>query len=233
MRWRENGSLGAPWRLVTALAVGGLFMAVTVGIAGAAGSGATPAQKAQAKKALLVLSDLPAGWTSSPSTTASGASFTGAPQLARCIGVPTNLIKMQSPQVNGLQFSDKGGADQVQNTISIFPSATYANEEYTAVASHKTPQCLASLLNSGSSPIGGGGASVTRAPSPKGTSAYAVVIAGSSGSSGGGPSPATRTETVFFVHGQYGDAISIVTLGSQGAPASLVNHLTAEAQGRL
>jgi hypothetical protein len=199
------------------------------------GSGATPAQKAQAEKALLVPSDLPAGWTSSASTTVSGAGFTGAPELARCIGVPTNLIKVQPPQVNSLQFSDKGGSEQVQNTISMFPSASYAREEYAAVASHKTPHCLSALFNSGSG--SGGGATVTRVSSPKGTSAYAIVIAGSSGSSAGGASgassPVTRTETVFFAHGQYGDAISIVTLGSETGPASLVDHLTAEAQGRL
>ena len=205
------------------------------GVAGAAGSGATPAQTAQAKKALLVPSDLPAGWTSSASTTVSGAGFTGAPRLAHCIGVPANLIKVQPPQVNSLQFSDKGGSEQVQNTISIFPSSSYAREEYAAVASHKTPHCLSALFNGGSG--SGGGATVTRVSSPRGTSAYAIVIAASSGSSASGTgqasSPVTRTETVFFVHGQYGDAISIVTLGSQAVPASLVDHLTSEAQGRL
>jgi hypothetical protein len=214
----------------------GLFgLSGAAGAAGAVGSGATPAQTAQAKKALLVPSDLPAGWTSSASTTVSGAGFTGAPQLAHCIGVPANLIKVQPPQVNSLQFSDKGGSEQVQNTISIFPSSSYAREEYAAVASHKTPHCLSALFNSGTG--SGSGATVTRVSSPKGTSAYAIVIAASSGSSASGTSqassPVTRTETVFFVHGQYGDAISIVTLGSQAVPASLVDHLTSEAQGRL
>jgi hypothetical protein len=247
MRWRKNGSPGGRRRVAAAALVGGLAGLAGVvglsGVAGAAGSGATPAQTAQAKKALLVPSDLPAGWTSSASTTVSGAGFTGAPQLAHCIGVPANRIKVQPPQVNSLQFSDKGGAEQVQNTISVFPSASYAREEYAAVASHKTPHCLSALFNSdsptgsGSGSSAGGGATVTRVSSPKGTSAYAVVIAGSSGSSAGGTSqassPVTRTETVFFVHGQYGDAISIVTLGSEAVSASLVDHLTSEAQGRL
>lgn len=257
MRWRADRSSGARWRTVAALAAGVTAGAIGVvgvkGVAGAAGSGATPAQKAQAKKALLVPSDFPAGWTSTASTTASGAGFTGAPQLAHCIGVPTQLIKVEPPQVNSLQFSDKGGSEQVQNTISVFPSATYAGEEYAAVASHKTPHCLSELFNatsgsgadsgsgsgSGSGAGAGAGASatVTRVSSPTGTTAFAVDIAGSSGTSGGGASqassPATRTETVFFVHGRYGDAISIVTLGSQSVPSSLVDHLTSEAKGRL
>ena len=219
--------------------------ALAGGVAGAAGGGATAAQTAQAKKALLVLSDLPAGWISSASTTISGdAGFTGAPQLARCIGVPAREIKVAAPQVNSLQFSDMGGSEQVQNTISVFPSATYASEEFAAVASHKTPHCLSSLFNtapvSGAGIQGarvGGSATVTRVSSPKGTTAFAIEIAGSSGAGAGGSaqasSPATRTETVFFVHGQYGDSISIVTFGSQGVPASLVDHLTSKAQGRL
>jgi hypothetical protein len=257
MTWRNGFPTALRVRrlgLTTALVSGGLLAGAVAGAAGAAGGsggesgGATAAQTAQAKKALLVLSDLPAGWTSSASTTAGGAGFTGAPQLARCIGVPTQLIKSLPPEVNSLQFSDQGGAEQVQDTISIYPSPSYASEEYTAVASKKTPRCLSALFNGSSGSDGGGGgdgaggvggaaATVTRVSSPKGTRAFAIEIAGSSGSSAGGSqeasSAATRTETVFLVHGQYGDSISIVTSGSQTVPSSLVDHLASVAEGRL
>ena len=150
MRWRKDGSTGGAWRVVGAATAGGLAGLAGVvglcGVAGAAGIGATPAQTAQAKKALLVPSDLPAGWTSSASTTVSGAGFTGAPRLAHCIGVPANLIKVQPPQVNSLQFSDKGGSEQVQNTISIFPSSSYAREEYRGRSQPQDPPLLVGLV---------------------------------------------------------------------------------------
>jgi hypothetical protein len=231
MRWRW---IGAGRGLALMMVAGGLVMGVTTGAAGAA-STATAAQKAQAEKALLVLSDLPAGWTSTQATTTSGGGFTGAPQLARCIGVPAKLIQSVPPQVNSAQFSSASGADTVQDSISIYPSSAYANEEYTAVASSKTPHCLTSLFNTGAG--SGAKASVTRLSSPKGATAFAIDIGGSSGSGAGGSSQATsqaaRTETVFFAHGQYGDSISIETPGGQAAPTSLVDHLVSVAKGRL
>ena len=206
------------------------------GVAGAAGSGATPAQTAQAKKALLVPSDLPAGWTSSASTTVSGAGFTGAPRLAHCIGVPANLIKVQPPQVNSLQFSDKGGSEQVQNTISIFPSSSYAREEYAAVASHKTPHCLSALFNGGSGSGGGGhcdqGLVAQGHLGLRHRDRRVERVLGERDRPGlepGDPHPRRCSSCTAST----ADAISIVTLGSQAVPASLVDHLTSEAQGRL
>jgi len=231
MRWRW---IGAGRGLALMAVAGGMVLGAAAGVAGASGT-ATAAQTAQAEKALLVLSDLPAGWTSTQDTTTSGGGFTGAPQLARCIGVPAKLIQSVPPQVNSAQFSSKTGADTVQDSISIYPTSAYAGEEYTAVASSKTPHCLASLFNTGAG--SGAKASVTRLSSPKGTTAFAIDIGGSSGSGAGGSSQATseatRTETVFFVHGQYADSISIATPGSQAAPASLVDHLVSVAKGRL
>ena len=183
-----------------------------------------------------MLSDLPAGWTSSPSSSpSSGAgSFTGAPQLASCIGVPTQLIVTTPPEVNSPQFQNRGGSQTVQNSISIYPSAKYARQEFAAVSSRKTPGCISALLNdvSGSGLGGGsaGSASVKRLPSANGTAAYSVDTTVTSQGTGAGTH--THLELVYLVRGQRGDALTVVSLGSSPSPA-LVARLVSVARSRL
>ena len=224
--------------LLVAASLAGVVTAVLsmAGGAGPAAAAATSAQTAQAKKALLVLSDLPAGWTSSPSSSpSSGAgSFTGAPQLASCIGVPTQLIVTTLPEVNSPQFQNRGGSQIVQNSISIYPSAKYARQEFAAVSSRKTPGCISALLNdvSGSGLGGGsaGSASVKRLPSANGTAAYSVDTTVTSQGAGAGTH--THHELVYLVRGQRGDALTVISLGSSPSPA-LVARLVSVAQSRL
>ncbi|MGO8825883.1 MAG: hypothetical protein ACLQU9_11675 [Acidimicrobiales bacterium] len=147
---------------------------------------------AEARKALLVLSDLPAGWTVSPSPNGGGSSFTGAPGLASCIGVPAQIVGALPPEINSGQMSDKSGTVQVQQSISIFPSARFA-------------------------------------PSPKGTTALDVDTA----LTDEGASVPSREELVFFVRGQFGDSLELMSTGSSATPSSLVRHLISVAQSRL
>src|ERR1700728_3650059 len=113
------------------MVIGGLLAGGASGLAGAA---ATAGQKAQAKKALVALSDLPKGWTSSPVPSTS-ASSTGASHLAKCMGVPTKLIANNPPRVLSPLFQDQGGSELVQDTISIYPSAAYARAVFAAISS--------------------------------------------------------------------------------------------------
>jgi hypothetical protein len=207
-------------------------------VAGPAGAAATSAQTAQAKKALLVLSDLPAGWTSSPSPSTGAGSFTGAPQLARCLGVPRQIVALLPPEINNAQMSNHGGTVLVQDSISIYPSTKFAEEEYDAVSSRAAPGCLHALLNSTvSSGLAGGSGngaaatsmSVTKTASPKGTTAFdldtTLTVQGTS--------EPIRFELVFFIRGELGDALEFTSYGSSKPPPSLVQHLTALAQSRL
>jgi hypothetical protein len=205
------------------VAVGGLLSVVGSGLAGAA---ATAAQKAQAKKALVALSDLPKGWTSSPVPSTS-ASSTGATQLATCMGVPTKLIANNPPRVLSPLFSDQGGSELVQDTISIYPSAAYARAVFAAISSNKAAGCIGSELNQGAS--ASDKASVTRIASPKGTAAFTLEAAVSG--SGTTPTP-TSTEVVYFFNGKYGNGLDVETSGSQ-PPAALTQHLLAVDRGRL
>jgi hypothetical protein len=220
-------------RVGTAIVLAGL-----AGAADAAGAGAspTPAQKEQARHDLLTLADMPAGWTSSPSTNSNSGSFTGAPQLASCIGVPTKYIATTPPEVDSPQFQNKGGTDMVQDSISFFPSVKFAQEEYVAITSKKTPGCLTTFLNSSlkSSLSGNTGASasalvISKARSPKGTTAFNV----STTVSGQGVSLPVKLLLVFFIHGQLGDAIQLSSYGRTALSPSFEQRLISVAQSRL
>jgi hypothetical protein len=226
--------------LLVAGLVAGVSMALlsAAAVAGPAGAAATSAQTAQAKKALLVLSDLPAGWTSSPSSGTGAGSFTGAPQLARCLGVPRQIIALVPPEINSALMSNQGGTVMLQDNISIYPSAKFAEEEYDAISSRAAPGCLHTLLNStlssGLTAGSGSGAaarsmSVTKTASPKGTTAFDLDTT----LTGQGTSVPVRLELVFFVRRGLGDALGFTSYGSSKPSPSLVQHLTALAQSRL
>jgi hypothetical protein len=125
--------------LTSALVVGAQF----------AWAGASPASdRAQAKKALLVLADLPKGWHQEKgSGGSSSGNFPGASQLAGCIGVPASLIASNPPEADGPYFENKSGSLEVQDSVSVFPSATRARSELAAMANTKTPGCMATIMN--------------------------------------------------------------------------------------
>src|SRR5260370_3195385 len=68
---------------------------------------ATQAQKAEAKKALLVISDFPKGWRAGKTASSLGGSIGGggsgipAAMLASCIGVPAALRCLNAPGLDG------------------------------------------------------------------------------------------------------------------------------------
>lgn len=210
------------------MAVGGLAAAAVSGVAGAA---ATAQEKAQAKNALVPLSDLPQGWTSSkvPSTSASGTSLAGGSQLAKCLGVPTKLVTSNPPKELSPLYSNPNGSELVQDTISIYPSASYANSVFRAVSSRKAAGCIGAELNSAGGTSGSDRATVTRITSPKGTAAF-TLDANVSGT-GGKPTP-TSTEIVYFVHGQYGTGLDVETSGT-APPTALTAQLLSAAKARF
>jgi len=214
-------------RLGIGLAVGGLAAGA---VSGSAGAAATAKEKAQAKGALVVLSDLPHGWTASPvpSTSASGTGFTGGPELARCLGVSTKLVTSNPPKQLSPLYSNPGGSELVQDTISIYPSAAYAHSVFDAVSSRKSAGCIAAELNSAGGSSASDRASVTRLTSPKGTAEFALDATVTGGS--GKPTP-TSTEIVYFVHGQYGTGLDVETSGTQ-PPTALTAQLLSVAQAR-
>ena len=87
------------------------------------------ASLAQARKDLLTLSDMPAGWTSTKNPNTNNNS-PGHAQLAHCIGVATSLIAENPPSVNSPQFQNAQGTLTVADNVTVFPSAKNAAAEY-------------------------------------------------------------------------------------------------------
>lgn len=106
----------------------------------------TASNKAQAKKFLLTLSDMPKGWKTEKGSGDNGSgSFPGAAQLASCIGVPSKLINANPPEVDSPYFENKSGSLEVQDSVSIFGSAEigegrvvhYGQPQYSFLHGHR------------------------------------------------------------------------------------------------
>ncbi|HUE05916.1 MAG TPA: hypothetical protein VMP41_00700 [Acidimicrobiales bacterium] len=112
--------------------------------AGAVRSGSGSSEIAQARRALLVLSDMPSGWksTKAPNNTNSTA---GDTQLAHCIGVAASLISENPPSVDSPQFQSRSGSLTVNDNVTVFPSARNALAELGTAANKKTPGCMTAL----------------------------------------------------------------------------------------
>ena len=106
----------------------------------AAGASSPPGGLRQAHKALLVLSDMPAGWTSKKSSNPN--SNVGDAQLAHCIGVPTSLIAENPPSAYSPEFQNRSGSLTVNDQVTVFPSSKNAAAELATVANPKTPECM-------------------------------------------------------------------------------------------
>jgi hypothetical protein len=145
------------WGALGASLVGALVMAVPAGKAGAAnsvgaansGTSATPAQLATAKKSLLVLSDMPKGWTSTKSSN-DNSPIPGAAQMASCLGVPVSRITDIPPAANSREFDSKNGLLTVNDSIEIFPNAKAARADLATDENKKAPQCLSANFNGAS-----------------------------------------------------------------------------------
>jgi hypothetical protein len=147
----RRGAIGA--------ALSACLLSGVVGVAGAlvapggpAGAASSPnaSQIAQAKKSLILLSDLPQGWTapkSSGDTPASGRTVPGAAQLATCLGVAKKVIENMAPTESSPSFTSKDEQQSAQDSVTIDPSASAARASFASIAGAKTPGCLNTILN--------------------------------------------------------------------------------------
>jgi hypothetical protein len=113
-------------------------------VADAVGSRSRSGELAQARRALLVLSDMPSGWESTKAPNNPNSTL-GDTQLAHCIGVNVSLINENPPSVNSPQFQNRTGALTVNDNVTVFSSAKNALAELGTVANKKTPGCMTTL----------------------------------------------------------------------------------------
>jgi hypothetical protein len=97
--------------------------------------------------ALLQLSDLPSGWTSGSSAAAPTRVTPWSSKLAKCVGVPAQVAKEAPTKVNSPDFTSADQVDAVEDSVSVYPSATQAQAEYAALASSKTTGCMNSVAS--------------------------------------------------------------------------------------
>ena len=135
-------------RVASGLAAGALLALTSLAwpAPGAGAAGSQSATLAQARKDVLVLSDMPSGWTSSknPNT---GNNSTGSAQLAQCTGLAKSLIAENPPTAYSRQFQNKQGTLTVADGVAVFPSAKNAAAEYSLGDNPKLPACLTSLAS--------------------------------------------------------------------------------------
>jgi hypothetical protein len=242
MDCRELEDDMARWASRTALAGGrigaaALACVLMVGLATSSAGASAASDKAQAKKALLVLGDMPKGWTSTKSSGGGNKNLLGAKQLANCIGIKSSVVEANPPQVESPDFHSADQTYEVDDQISIFPSVSKAKAELAAVSNTKTPGCMTRILNgSYKSQIessGGGGTkvgiiTVARGTSTPGTVAFVIGIP----ITAQGQSVQAHLTVVYFLHGKLGQEIVYYDFGT-AFPTSLMAHLTSVAIHRL
>ena len=152
-QWLAAGS-GRGRRAVVVL-FAGIFAVSLVGslIASLSGGGAVaaPAQRqrevahstaGRGERALLTLSDLPAGWKSAGIAAPATATSPWSKQLASCVGVPARVAKIAPAKINGPGFTSADHVFAVEDSVSVYRSAAQARAGYAAMADAKTPACM-------------------------------------------------------------------------------------------
>jgi hypothetical protein len=222
--------------LATGLFAVGLFVSTVSAPLGAS----TSSSVAQAKKHLLVLSDLPKGWSVEKGTSGSGGSgsFPEGSQLASCIGVPASVINDNSPSSTGPYYQNKGQTLEVQDSVTVFPSASYARIQFAAMANPKTPGCMATFMNGpGKSEFGAQkgetvGTITVTSLSPKVYGPDVVGIVMNLPVTYEGVTVPTQLISVNAVRGRFGQTITYDSYGI-AFPGSLAKHLDSVALHRL
>jgi hypothetical protein len=127
-----------------------LFVSLTIG---AGVSAASDQAQTQAKKYLLVRSDMPKGWTIGKASTSEYSTPLGSvgdQQLASCLGVPLSVLSSPRPQAAVPDFVDSDAGLIVGDTVTVFPSINSAHIYFAAMENGKLAPCLAPIANSAS-----------------------------------------------------------------------------------
>lgn len=248
VRARTGGGLAAALSGVVAVAgvaaVTGLALWPVPGAGVAGASQASNAQLGQAKKALLVRSDFPSGWSVQGSVTTSGgggsSSFPGGSQLASCLGVKESLIDVNTPSADSPTFETKGGAESVEDSVSLFSSTKLAAESNAAISSPKVPGCMTTVLQgparqaivgSAGEGVTIGTISVTAVPRAD-LATHASGFTMSFPATDNGVTVHSNISVISVVNGKSGSQLTIESVG-QKFPVSLERHLVSVAAGRI
>jgi len=231
---RRTGLTGHRRALGPAIVVALVTFGLSVGPAAASSSAS-----AQAKKGLLKLSDMPAGWTAAKSSDDNGA-IPGATQLAKCLGVPRKVIIGTPPSATSEQFTSKDDLEDASDNVTIYKSVSAARADFNSFATPKTPSCLTTVFN-------GPAKKQLTGEFGSGATVGAVQVSRSPASAFG---PGTANAVIFFpvtmkgvtlnveliltdyVNGTSEQSVQFIGIQSP-VPTSLTKHLTSVADSRI
>jgi hypothetical protein len=194
-------------------------------------------QLSKAKRSLLVLADMPKGWTSSKASN-SNSPFPGAAKLASCIGVPASVIAYNAPSVSSPDFDSKNQLLDVDDSVQVYRSSKAAQADFASLANAKTPSCMTADLNGPGraefdAQVGGGvgNVTVTRTPAsdfaPHSTNFTMFLPVTTEGVT-------INVELILVDYVKGREEQTVVLSAFQSTfPTSLGRHLTTVADGRI
>jgi len=124
------------------------LIVITGTLFGFVASATTSSRKADvalARKALVVLSDFPTGWTTTPYSNSGGTP--GLKQIAACLHVPVSIVNYNPPVANSPNFNDNANTLQVQDSVDVFPNVEVAMQQFDLFASGKSLSCVIDVFN--------------------------------------------------------------------------------------
>jgi hypothetical protein len=113
--------------------------------AASANTASRKADVALARKALVVLSDFPSGWTTTPYSNSGGSP--GLKQIAACLHVPVSVVNYNAPEANSPNFNDNALNLQIQDSVDVFPNLKIATQQFDLL-SGKSLGCVIEVFNS-------------------------------------------------------------------------------------
>jgi hypothetical protein len=125
-------------------------LALSASVLGSPASATSVSRKADvalARKALIVKSDFPKGWTTSAS---GGGPSTNAEesQAVSCLGLPKSVAKYNPPEADSPSFNDNGLGLTVEDSVDVFPNAKIAAQQYNVYASPRSVGCFQRVFRS-------------------------------------------------------------------------------------
>jgi hypothetical protein len=142
-------SLGRAHRAIgcCALLAGGVAFLAGSALPAGASSAKVKAEEAQAKRALLVRSDFPSGWSGHGAVTTNdsnggSSNFPGGSQLASCLGISQSLLNLSTPTADSPTFQPKTALLTIQDSATIFPSKKVARQAAAVFTGSKVPSCM-------------------------------------------------------------------------------------------
>jgi hypothetical protein len=195
-----------------------------------------------ARHALIVLGDLPSGWTSGGKVTAGSGSGDNVPisKIASCLGVDKAEIKSNVPTENSPLFSRQSDGSTIGDEVETFPSAGAARTDYSTFSNPKTPGCISSifgpLLREDAQKGGGPGTTVgaiatTREPFPAvGDQSGEIQIVAPFTTSG--VSTTLYVDLVDIIVGRLETTLSLTSVGS-AFDQTLAGQVAAAAVGHM